>query len=216
MLSHETWKKIKIWNRKLHFYVGLYMLLFLWLFAVSGLILNHTNWRFAQFWPDRKESTSEQSIAVPRDAGRLARTRDLMQQLNISGEIDWPDSQPEPGHLQFRLTRPGQFFDVKADMHNQRATVRRTQVNGWGILYNLHTFIGVRMNNPNMERDWLLTKIWSFSIDALVLSLLFMVLSSYYMWYGLTGKRRLGMIALALGMLSCGFFVVGLVWLDLK
>ena len=114
------------------------------------------------------------------------------------------------------FTRPGQFIDVKADIHNQRATVRRTQVNRWGILYNLHTFIGVRMNNPNMERDWLLTKIWSFSIDALALGLLFMVLSSYYMWYGLMGKRRLGMIALALGMLSCGFFVVGLVWLNLK
>ena len=216
MLSYETWKKIKIWNRKLHFYVGLYTLLFLWLFAVSGLILNHTNWRFAQFWPDRKESSSDRSIEAPRDAGRLARAKDLMQQLNISGEIDWPDSQPEPGHLEFRLTRPGRWIDVKADMHNQRATVRRTQVNGWGILYNLHTFIGVRMNNPNMERDWLLTKIWSFSIDALALGLLFMVLSSYYMWYGLIGKRRLGIIALALGMLSCGFFVVGLVWLDLK
>ena len=72
------------------------------------------------------------------------------------------------------------------------------------------------MNNPNMERDWLWTKIWSFSIDALALGLFFMVFSSDYMWCGLTGKRRLGMIALAMGMLSCGFFVVGLIWLNLK
>jgi len=29
------------WNRKLHFYTGLFLLFFLWLFAFSGLLLNH-------------------------------------------------------------------------------------------------------------------------------------------------------------------------------
>ena len=36
------------WNRKLHFYAGLFLLLFIWLFAVSGLILNHPKWTFAE------------------------------------------------------------------------------------------------------------------------------------------------------------------------
>ena len=38
----------RTWNQKLHIYLGLYFLVFLWLFAVSGLLLNH-GWQFAEF-----------------------------------------------------------------------------------------------------------------------------------------------------------------------
>ena len=34
------------WNRKFHIYLGLYFLLFLGLFAISGLVLNNTGWSF--------------------------------------------------------------------------------------------------------------------------------------------------------------------------
>jgi len=50
-------------------------------------------------------------------------------------------------------------------------------------------------------------------MDAVALGLIFMVLSSYYMWYRLKKNRFLGWIALAAGYLVCGFFVVGLTWL---
>ena len=34
------------WNRKLHFYTGLFLIVFLWLFAFTGLLLNHPTWMF--------------------------------------------------------------------------------------------------------------------------------------------------------------------------
>ena len=30
-----------VWNRRVHFYLGLYLLFFTWLFAFTGLLLNH-------------------------------------------------------------------------------------------------------------------------------------------------------------------------------
>ena len=33
-------RTVETWNRKLHIYVGLYFLTFLWLFSFSGLLLN--------------------------------------------------------------------------------------------------------------------------------------------------------------------------------
>jgi hypothetical protein len=73
----------------------------------------------------------------------------------------------------------------------------------------LHTFSGVpRAGVP--ERDWLLTKIWSALMDAVSVGLIFLVLSSLYMWWGLRPKRAWGLVALALGVLTCGLFVVGL------
>ena len=35
---------VRRWNKKIHIYLGLYMLLFLWLFSISGLFINHHNW----------------------------------------------------------------------------------------------------------------------------------------------------------------------------
>ena len=53
------------WNRRWHTWMGLFLLLFLWLFAVSGLILNHPNWKFAQFWQARQESTAPAGVKLP-------------------------------------------------------------------------------------------------------------------------------------------------------
>jgi hypothetical protein len=34
----------------------------LWLFAFTGLLLNHPLWRFAEFWTQRVEASYERSI----------------------------------------------------------------------------------------------------------------------------------------------------------
>jgi hypothetical protein len=64
----------EIWNRKLHYYLGLYFLFFLWLFAFTGLLLNHS-WAFFEFWPNRKISTVERSIQAPSSGGTSTRPR---------------------------------------------------------------------------------------------------------------------------------------------
>ncbi len=56
---------LAVWNRKLHYYTGLYLLLFLWLFAFTGLLLNHPQWTFAEFWPTRAQSTIDRQIDPP-------------------------------------------------------------------------------------------------------------------------------------------------------
>jgi hypothetical protein len=56
----------------------------------------------------------------------------------------------------------------------------------------------------------MLTSVWVFSMDALAAALIVMVFGSYYMWYRLKPKRRLGVIVLALGLVSCGVFLARL------
>ena len=62
-------------------------------------------------------------------------------------------------------------------------------------------------------RDWLPTMLWTLSMDALCVGLIFWVSSSLYMWYELDSKRRLGFTALGAGILCYGFFVFGLSWI---
>jgi hypothetical protein len=203
----------EIWNRKIHYYLGLYFLFFLWLFAISGFLLNHPAWSFSKFIPDRRQTTFERPIQAPPPGGDLAQARDIMRQIGLLGEIEWTTTRTDYGHFDFRVSRPGHVFDIKTDLVQNRAAVQRIEDNMWGIMFNLHTFTGVRMTDARYQRDWTLTTVWALSMDAVAAGLVIMVLSGFYMWWGLRQKRLLGLIALALGFLSCGFFAVGLRWI---
>lgn len=200
------------WNRRLHYYLGLYFLFFLWLFSLTGLLLNHPMWRFAQFWPDRRETSFEQPLHGRGARSALDQARLIMRELALAGEIDWPPQQT-PGRLEFTVNRPGLLHRVSADMNQNRVTVTRTEVNAWGVMYFLHTFSGTRVNNPAATRDWMLTSVWVMAMDAVAAGLLLIVFTSYYMWYRLKPKRRLGLISLGAGVVCCGVFVAGLAWL---
>jgi hypothetical protein len=203
----------EFWNRKLHYYLGLYFLFFLWLFAFTGLLLNHS-WKFTEFWPNRKISTIERQVQPPASGTDLQKAEGLMRQLGIQGEVEWPTARSAQDQLNFRVSRPGHTSEIKADLNHGRARIEVTEVNLWGVVRILHTFTGTRMNDAaGNQRDWILTTIWALSMDAVAIGLIFMVCSSFYMWYRLTAKRNFGFLALALGVFSCGFLVFGLRWI---
>ena len=203
-----------VWNRRLHYYLGLYLLFFCWLFAFTGLLLNHPRWEFAQFWPKRTQSTTEHTFQVPQGSTDLARARDLMRQFGIAGEIQWPAARPGTGPFAFQVSRPGLVIDVKADLQSGRAALQRTDLNAWGVMHVLHAFTGVRAADARNGRDWALTTVWALSMDAVAAGLMVMVFGSYVMWFRLKAKRRWGIVALLLGFLSCGAFVAGMRWLN--
>lgn len=207
--ARRSWKA---WNQKIHLYLGLYFLVFLWLFALSGLLLNHS-WQFTEFWPKRKEFRREQTISVPSAATDLLRAQDLTRQLALAGEIEWTAARPTPDRFDFRVQRPGRTVDVRVDLAKQSATVQEIRVNSWGVLRALHTFTGTRANAPTAERDWWLTKLWSFSMDALAVGLVLLVLTSVALAIERREKWLGAAIALGLGMGACGFFGFGLRWL---
>jgi hypothetical protein len=210
--SHVS-KTFEMWNRRIHFYLGLYLLFFVWLFAFSGLLLNNSSWKAFEFWDKRKESADERQIITPSPGSDLAQANDLMRQLGIRGEVEWTASRGDNNRLNFRVTRPGRVIDINADFQQKRATVKRIDYNAWGLIRTLHTFTGASMHDNRNERDWILTKVWVFAMDAVAVGLIIMVLSSAYMWYELPEKRVLGAIILSFGILSCGLFCVGLRWL---
>ena len=208
-LSRRAVDTFEVWNRRLHFYIGLYLLLFVWLFAFTGLLLNHPKWTFAEFWPTRKQTTFERQIKRPPAGSDLAQAQDILNQLGLTGEIEWTSARPNSRSLDFRTSRPGHIFEIKTDLDGERANVQRIDVNAWGVMHILHTFTGVRVGDARNQRDWLLTRIWAFSMDAVAVGLLVMVFGSYYMWLRLPRKRAWGLVALVFGWITCALFVVG-------
>jgi hypothetical protein len=198
---------LETWNRKLHYYLGLYFLLFLWLFSLTGLMLNHQQW-FRNLY-ERGETSYDVTIATPADDSTVARTRDVMRQLNLKGEIDWPAAQPV-GHIDFNVSRPNGAAQVRVDLNAKKAYVKEFENGHLHTFQVFHTFSGSRFNQPSSRRDWIVTSIWVWGMDALAAGLMVMVVGSYYMWWRLKKKRGLGLVVLATGFTCCGAFVAGL------
>lgn len=209
----QTQRRFEFWNRRIHIYTGLYFLLFIWLFAFSGLLLNHPKWEFAQFWKGRKESSFERQVKVPDAGGDLDRAQAVMAQLNMAGEIDRTVLYPNENRFEFRVVRPSVTADVMIDLETGQAAVSLIEVNTWGVLYRLHLFTGVRMDRPELVRDWIATTMWSVSMDAVCVGLILMVLGGLYMWWLRVEMRKAGLAALGAGVLICGFFIFGLKWM---
>ena len=84
------------WNRKIHIYTGLYILLFLWVFAVSGLLLNHPDWLGGQ--PHRRPT--DHLVALPELGTNLEKAQGIMGQLGLRGEVVFKCAQ-KAGSLVF-------------------------------------------------------------------------------------------------------------------
>ena len=201
------------WNARLHYYLGLYFLFFIWLFAVTGLLLNHGMWGFADLQRSRETSKSAQRVSLPKTGTQLGDARDLMRQLKIEGEVQWSATPGDANRFDFRVVRPGLQTEVKVDLSQAVATVERTKVSTLAIARNLHVFTGVRMNDPKNNRDWILTSVWAYSMDAIAAGLLLMVASGVWIWLRAGTQRWPGVIALGAGVLCCVWFVAGGAWL---
>jgi hypothetical protein len=154
-------KGFDVWNRKLHYYLGLYFLFFLWLLSTTGLMLNHQQW-FSNLY-DRVETSYE----MPIEAGPASGT----------------------------------------DLTAQRAFIRQFDNTAPHSFQIFHTFSGSRFNQPDSRRDWIVTSLWVWAMDALTTGLIVMVLGSYHMWYRLKQRHTLGAVVLTAGFVSCGFFL---------
>lgn len=199
-------RAVESWNQKLHIYVGLFLLLFLWLFSLSGLLLNHSQWEFASFWEEREENEFNYEIDVPVSADSALVIASIMKQLQAEGEVN--NINISANSLYFRVSKPGRIKNITVDLLTQHANVKEIKFNSWGIIRTLHTFNGVNNNAPQGKPNWIITQIWRFTMDVVAIGLIFLCISSWYMWYKTSKNLTIGLLVFGTGVASAAFFVL--------
>jgi hypothetical protein len=111
------------------------------------------------------------------------------------------------------VVKPGHTWQVKADFATRSASVKEIRVDAFGVLDVLHKFSGAKIGDPSRRADWLWTSVWSIAMVALSVGMIVLVITGVYLWYRLPGKRWTGLLALGLGVATCGFFLFGLTWI---
>lgn len=201
-------KKWLRWNLKVHLYIGLFILFFIWLFGFSGLLLNH-HWEFANFWEERKEQSSSWVIEIVRNKEPYVLAHDIAHKLNLNGSVGNITFSNDSLGLNFIVSKPGTRYDFQAMLDDGKIVVKELKFNKWGILRALHV-----LRNPSLEEradnhQTIMASIWGVSVDILSVSLIALCLGGWIMWLKVRGRKFiLGLISLSCGFVLCIWYIL--------
>lgn len=205
MKSQSGFKKFASWNRTLHIHLGLLLLLFIWLFSFSGLLLNHSQWKFASFWEQREERKTETDLVIPNDLDSAAIIQNVLHQLKLKGEVS--EVSYSADSIDMRVSFPGTVRDLHVDIRKGKVFQKEIHFNWWGKLRTLHTFNGANKGNPQVPPNWIITYIWRFAMDGIAIGLILLCMSSWIMWYKIRKDYMWGSIILIAGCIGAIYFV---------
>jgi len=199
-------KNITYNNRRLHIHIGLFLVFFILLFSISGLLLNHNDWKFASFWEERDLNKSVTPIDIPPGLDSMQIIKNMLFQLKISGEVN--NVKLTDDSIDFSISYPGHVNNIHADFKKSICIQNELSYNIWGKIRTLHTFNGANKNNPSIQPNWLLTRVWRFSMDAIAIGLIFLSFSSWIMWYKVRKDYSWGYLTLIAGFIIAIYFVI--------
>jgi len=192
-------------NRRLHMHLGLFLLLFIWLFFISGLIIHHGEWKFAKFYENRKESKKEFIIATGLLHEDPYMGYRVKEQLKIEGEVS--NLQVKEGIIDFRVDSPGLVQEIHIDSQTGLGVMKVMKYNFWGKLRTLHTFNGLDKNNPSKTPNWIAAKLWRLMMDITAVILIVLCLGSWVMFYKVRKDYKWGFVLLGLGLIISGYYM---------
>jgi hypothetical protein len=192
-------------TRDLHLYFGLFISPFILLFAISVFFLVHGLPRRAG--PAQPEvSRTVAGVLVPPGAASLqGRTRvdalrPVLDQLGVSGEVDFIRHVANEHRLVIPVRVPGRETTVNLDYERGTAIVSSHTQPFSEVLVYLHKTPGP--HNVNVRGNALFMRVWRVVADATVYLFLFVTVSGIYLWVSLRAERRIGIALLFAGAFS--------------
>jgi hypothetical protein len=185
--------------RDIHLYLGLFLSPLILIFAVSTLLLTH-QWRPA---PDAtSQNTAREAIPVdvPDGTGSLPQAKEILRQLQITGEIEYVRHSASQQRLVIPVLKPGSLTRVEVDLRRKTATVQRQNMGLGTALIYLHKMPGQHLRQ--YRGNWWPMWCWMFLTDGVVYGILLITLTGLYLSWMLKAERGTGMILLAAGLLT--------------
>ncbi|MBI4877052.1 MAG: hypothetical protein HY822_20640 [Acidobacteria bacterium] len=204
--------RFPIWVRDLHLYLGLFLSPFVLLFALSAVFLNH-GWRPGPEQPvpvRRALAGLEIPPGIEASSGieRIRLLRPLLERAGVTGEVGPINYRRSQSRMTVPVTQAGRAVTVEIDLAHRTGTVVERTTGVWDGLVYLHKMPGQHL--VSIRKNWLATRLWSWSADATVYLLLFVTASGVYLWLAVRSRRRAGLLLLAAGVLTFGATVYAL------
>ncbi len=192
-------------NRRTHLYLGLSLIPWFLLYAVSGFILNHPTWfqnggGRGPEWTKTFERPYRMPPITDRDDEDVLAQK-LLGDIGLAGRFraEFDDN----GGLVVYRTRLLGTTRLTYDPKLGRLTGEEQKVRASQLLTSAHFRAG-------FEYPYFLELLWGTLVDVLNVSILLWIASGIYLWWKLRRFRFWGWISLVGGILTFGLLVAGL------
>jgi hypothetical protein len=187
--------------RRLHLYLGLFLLPWVIVFGVSSLPLNHTSLQRPVTWTPR--ATMALQLEVPPDADLRAVGRQILEASGLGGEGGFNVSRPNPRQVVVNRPRFLGFTRVTYRLDQQQLTVEDRSTAWPQFLSAMHTRAGFYLGSFG-------NIVWAVMVDVLCAGLLIWIATGLYMWWQIPASRWWGWLAIAGGLGCCAAIISSL------
>jgi hypothetical protein len=192
-------------TRDLHLYIGLFLSPFVLVFSASVFYLVHGAAQRPAPAPSDSSRTVNNVAVLAGLAGMQGRARvdalrAMLDQVGVSGEIDFVRHLPGEHRVIVPVRLPNRDTVVSLDYEQRTATITSREHSIGDALVYLHKMPGphnvdVRGNSPLMR--W-----WKVLADATAYLTLFITISGIYLWIALKAERRVGLALVLAGAIT--------------
>lgn len=199
---------LPLFLRRLHLYLGLALLPWLFLYGISSIPFAHNRY-FQQrdeakklpLWTVRESRPFDRP--VPADpVARRDFARQLLQEAGIR-QPNFGTYQPNPNTLQIFAFSFLKSERVLYAIDRKTLTIEERRFRFDQFLTGWHARGG-------FEQDGWLAKSWGVVVDLVGAALILWVATGLYLWWCVRSARRWGLATLAAGVAAFGFFVARL------
>jgi len=195
-------------NRRVHLYLGLFLLPWLLMYGLSSVPFAHTPYFEAQdaakklpLWTLRSDQPVD--LPVPADDGGLrALGATLLDKAGIHG-TSFGTYRQTPTQINVYSYSFWNSTQIKYFTDQKRMTVEDRRFRWDQFLTGMH-------GRGGFENEGLLPTSWSLIVDLVCIGIVLWILSGLYMWWSIPGHRGWGWIAIVGGCASFVFFVIRL------
>ena len=198
-------RRLYLITRDLHLYVGLFLSPFVLVFSASVFYLVHGLAYRAP--PDQSAaSRTVNDLIVPSGLAsmqgrmRVDALRPVLDQVGVTGEIDFVRQVPGERRLIIPVRLPNRDTVVSLDYERRTATISSREHSLGDALVYLHKMPGP--HNVDVRGNSLLIVWWRVLADATAYLTLFITVSGIYLWVALKAERRVGLVLLPAGAIT--------------
>ena len=198
-------------NRRLHLYLGLALLPWFFMYGISSVPFAHNQFfelrdraKGLPAWTLRSEHRVD--LPVPEDPGELRRLgAALLEQAGIADttRTNFGVYRQSPTQINVYSYSFWKSTQLKYFLDQKRLTVEDRRFRWDHFLTGMHARGG-------FDQEGMLQRSWSIVVDLVCLAIVVWIATGLYMWWGVPGSRRWGLIALAAGLSSFLVFTQGL------
>jgi hypothetical protein len=201
----RPWRRVSVFLRRTHLYLGLFVTPWLMMYALSTLVFNHAAQvdRFYQrlYGPHSNQYVLERQLSYdrtfPQQTTLRTQAEEILTDLHLTGSFG-----VETAADRLVITRRDPWIPrrITFDPGTHRLVIERQNSRLATFLTTLHTQVSYANRLPRI-------KAWALSVDVTIATMLILMFSGLWMWWELKVTRLLGSLFLLLGVLLFALFL---------